>query len=368
MATIDYKFNINPEKVKFSDTSYSTESFVKSLKVDMKSHAVIKKIDYNKYESSYPSITIKEDFEKGSYTHSNLLQYIAIAYANEHGIILRPDMFHYTILSEITKYIFDNVEQFRPIFTDSTGKKDIQIVSPNPEDFIEKLDSSLDSVILDKNFKNLYTSVRFESEPDNYDLVKKIMFAHSATPYYNYYRSKCGFPIIKVVDNKNDWLKLVEFIDSMSDLMLKYNANNIAEYLVKCKSHIENIINISFNQSFYSKLLNLVKLSDGQYLQQIFMVNKDPYYKCRSGHDIEFELSGWIIDFYLNGDEYKTIDSFPSHLPYLPYIDEVGEIKNYVIVSGLVNSKLVDNVLIPSYEKIKYEITNKELFDIIRKN
>jgi hypothetical protein len=50
----------------------------------------------------------------------------------------------------------------------------------------------------------------------------------------------------------------------------------------------------------------------------------------------------------------------------LPFASDDG--KNYVIVSGLVNSKLEENVLIPTYEKITYEITDKKLFDIIRKN
>ena len=103
MTTIDFTYNVSGDKsyqIGKDNVKFSTETFVKSIKLDTsKLNKTISTITRGQYATTYKDFVITKDFEKGDYTHSNLIQYIAIAYANEHGIILRPDMFHFTILS-----------------------------------------------------------------------------------------------------------------------------------------------------------------------------------------------------------------------------------------------------------------------------
>lgn len=311
---------------------------------------------FTDYEQQSSSIS-EEDF-----THTGFIQYLSIAWADEKGIVLRPDMFHHLISCEIAKNVIDNPEIYRSLYTKSTEKKNIEIVTPGDDnEFIRLLDLQLNSEIPHKEFKRQMTDIEFVSQPTNYEIVKRICFANSATPFYNYMRSRCGFPSIDIPDILSDWTILYDFVTKMTDIIsaeCKYVPRNsyddetdlpIVKYLRKCSVHIKEIIDNFDNQSF---------LKDK--LQSIFYVQDD--YVCGSGHDFPYKIYGWITDFYLK--KHPTLQMYPTHLPYLPYqFDGVGD---FTIVSGLISSKLKENVLEAEYGNIVLKIKNRRLFDLIK--
>ena len=304
---------------------------------------------------------ISTSIKESDFTHTGFIQYLAIAWADEKGIVLRPDMFHHLISCEIANDVTENPETYRSIYTKSAAKKDIKIVtSGDDNEFVRLLDLVLNSEIPHKEFKKQMTDIKFVSQPENYELVKRICFASSATPFYNYMRSKCGIPLISIPDVLDDWIKLYEFISKMADIIsseckhVPTSTQNlgaelpIVKYLRKNSIHIKEIID-NFDSPMFLK----------NKLQTLFYVEDE--FRCGSGHALYY-IKGWIQDFYLVNS--PTLQDYPTHLPYLPYnFEGVG---NFSIVSGLISSKVNKDVLEPEYGKIVLKITNQKLFDTIK--
>jgi len=296
------------------------------------------------------------------YTHTGLIQYLAVAWANEKGIILRPDMFHHQIVCEIAKDVIENPEMYRSLYTKSSEKTNIEIITMGSDDeFISLLDEELEKSVPDKEFKKLFTDVKFKSQPETYEIVKRICFSHSATPFYNYMRTLCGYPSISIPDVLEDWINLYDFtvkiatiIKNKCNYVSKYSwetdkTSPIVKYLVKCASHIKEIIDLYFdNEKIKEKLNNIFYIEDE--------------YRCGSGHDSPYNVYGWITDFYV--EKHSTLNEYPARLPYLPY--KFTGIGNYSIVTGLTSSKLTDDILEAEYGRIVIKIKNQKLFDIIK--
>lgn len=379
MGTTESKVNVTSEK-----SSYSTKTFKYLLNSEhsttskhVTSSSTKKDLSYDNSKWLKHALPTKpgsetftsSDYEEEStsinekdFTHSGFIQYLAIAWADEKGIVLRPDMFHHLICCEIAKDVIANPETYRSLYTKSKEKKNIDIVTMGDDDeFIRLLDLKLGNEIPHKEFKSQMTDVKFISQPENYETVKRICFANSATPFYNYSRSRCGFPSITIPDVLQDWVNLYDFIIKMINIIgteCKYVPKNSWDYekelsVVKClrKSsvNIKEIID-NFNDNTFLK----------NKLQTIFYVQDD--HRCGSGHDFPYNIYGWIRDFYLINS--PLLKDYPTHLPYLPY--KFNGVGNFSIVSGLISSKLQDDVLEAEYGNIVLRITNQKLFDVIK--
>lgn len=377
--------DISESKVKVTaeKSSYSTKTFKYSLNSKHSSASKHVTSSSTKKDLSYDNskwlkqalptklgaqIFTSSDYEEEStsinekdFTHTGFIQYLAIAWADEKGIVLRPDMFHHLICCEIAKDVIANPETYRSLYTNSKEKKEIEIVAGCDNEFIRLLDLALSNEIPHKEFKSQMTDVKFISQPESYEIVKRICFANSATPFYNYMRSKCGFPSIIIPDVLQDWINLYDFIRKMADIIgteCKYVPRNSWDHekelsIVKClrKSsvNIKEIIDNFNNQTFLEEKF-----------QSIFYVEDD--HRCGSGHDFPYNIYGWIKDFYLKSS--PLLKDYPTHLPYLPY-KFIG-VGNFSIVSGIISSKLQDDILEPKYGNIVLRITNEQLFDVIK--
>ena len=123
------------------------------------------------------------------------------------------------------------------------------------------------------------------------------------------------------------------------------------------KTHIEEIV-------LYLTNKDDEKLKEK--MRNIFYINDNR--QCMIGHTCEFYVHGWICDFYVldTNDPWKTLSDFPAHLPYVPYEFWTGK-SMHSIITGLTNSTIQNNRMISAYGKIHIEITNKTLFDLIKK-
>ena len=343
---IMYKRQTELNKIYFSELR-------KNMLVPCDNSKWLKSVEISKANINMDVQEISRSFENDHYSHMGFIQYLAIAWGDEKGIILRPDMFHHLISCEIAKDIINHPENYRKLYTKSKEKKTIMFVMPpdgSDADFIKQLDSMLNTEVLHKEFKKLITDVKFESQPENYEMVKRICFANSATPYYNYVRSKCGFPSISISNVLDDWIKLYEFIVKMKKIIsVECNRELIVTYLGKCQKHIHQIIKKFTDNKGLKKIL-----------QNIFFIEDETI--CMSGHDIDYYIQGWIKDFYV--EQKSNILEYSIHLPYIPYYhDGVG---NFCIVSGLISSKIKKEVLEPEYGNIKLKVNNQEIFNTLQ--
>ena len=319
--------------------------------------------------------TLSTTIDENTYNHSGFIQHLAIAWASEFGIMIRPDMFHHLICCEISRQIIKKPELFRHLYTNSPDKESIVVVAqPTDHEVLLKLfDARLSLAVPNKLFKGLFTDVTFKSQPANYEFVKRVSFCKSATPFYDFGCTSCGFPSISIVDDIEDWTKLYTFIEQLISIipldncydekysymftdeekLSKFKEGILSIQLGKMKTHIHDILLFLIN-----KQNNKLK----EKLQKIFYINDNK--QCMSGHNLDYYVKGWIRDFYVVQDHHTRFDlltDFPVHLPYVPFNNNYDNSK-HVIITGLTNSTIVDNIMTSEYGKIHHEIINNELF------
>jgi len=325
--------NANPKKF---DTSIS-----KTLKYDNKKWVEnVVPIDMEEYELSERDFgIISSSLNDKKYTHTGFIQYLTIAWASEKGIMLRPDMFHHVISCELSKYIVNNFDLYKSIYTKESKKTDIIAVVPpyDIDGLVDLIDGDLSSKVQNKKFKDLFVKTKFSSQPHEYEFVKRTCFAYSATPYYNHYTSLCGFPVIEIINIKEDWATLLSFIKNMHEIIEKNNDEDpILKYLNGCAKEIDEIVSFIFtndNDKLKEKLQNIFFIEDEK--------------ECGSGHTFPYLIKGWIKSFYM--EQYYDITKYPTHLPCLSYkhMDHAMNTKNYCVITGLTESSCVDNILQP---------------------
>lgn len=336
------------------NTSFSDNKWVKKMipsTSDIASN--IETSDYTEISST---------INKNDYTHTGLIQYLAIAWAKEKGIVLRPDMLHHQITCEIASHIIKNPYMYKELYTNSNDKTEIIIEnsSNNDDDFIKLLDDVLNKSIIDKEFKKLFTDINFESQPKEYEMVKRICFCHSATPYYNYFSTLCGFPSISISNIYKDWIILYNFVTKMLEIItkkcnpeIKYEPikKKIITYLSNCIKHIVDIVN-----NFEKNAIIKKKLNNIFYIEDV----------CESGHVSPYYIRGWITDFYY--EKHPKLSDYPARLPYVPYtlLNFTESNDYYSIITGLTSSKLNENILESEYGRVVLKINNEQLFKIIK--
>jgi hypothetical protein len=170
-----------------------------------------RKIDESKVK--YELDTIEPD---SKFYHRNYLTYLEKCWADHLGIVITPDIFWYTLLSEFATLVKGSPENYRSLFTDSPEKKDIIVVS-----------GSLTVMPLDALVKALKRQVPSDTSLffPNLSFTKNsghaflASFCDICSPYYNYMMYMCGFPYIDVKGSIEDWKLLKEHWDRLKGIV-----------------------------------------------------------------------------------------------------------------------------------------------------
>jgi hypothetical protein len=260
-----------------------------------------------------------------NYSHQGLIQYVFLCWAKELGVVLKPDMLFFAIISEIKNFIVDKPEPFRSLFTKENEKTDIVIVDLT----IEKLMTVLENLMPSKELFDIVTNTTFETAPEHFLQVMGITMADMGTPYYDYYTTRCGIPEVKVMGCEEDWLKLIQRITQLSTLLSSYHWG-LKDYFKRITKTL-------------TELVTAINVENIAFFENIFSYEMDKNY-CQSGHQYVL-MNGWIKNFYIKNHS-SYINDYASHLSCLPYSDED---KYYFYISGMTSSRLQDGYLYPEY-------------------
>jgi hypothetical protein len=298
--------------------------------------------------------------DKMDATHCGMMQYIYHAWAKELGVVLKPDMLFYTILSELKNQIINYPSKYRHLFTDSDKKENVVIVNLS----IDKLMDVLNDLIPCKELFELVTKTSFSTEPQHYKQILGITMADMGTPYYSYSSTRCGIPKILIQGTKVDWNKLTETVLQFRQIF-EGCCKVLTHYLTIVYDTVTKLIDAAFNKN------------DGSYFENIFTYCQNPH--CGSGH-LPVVLDGWIRTLYI-GNYYNDkfygyedfIDRYRSHFNCLPYDDkdDPNNIKYYFYACGLSSSKINNGYLYPEYNIAHCELVHPEketIFNVLAQN
>ena len=312
---------------------------------------------------------IQKSFQSQN-THAGLIFYAHFCWAKELGMVLRPDLLWYTIISEITEYILKFPDYFRYLFTDTEEKKDLilDIYPGFDQQGLEILTYAFTTEvrrkIANQQFFDLICNSQFESAPPLYRHAMATTMLCMGTPYFNY-STVCGIPFVDIQGDLSDWLHLYNQTVALRNFIPDIECpidfqQDYGKYLNQCRNVIENIIFFAFNHSV-PDLIKMEYNSPEEFFNDVFHYGKN---KCGSGHDDRI-VKGWLRRCYWQAKE--DLHRFPTHLNYFPW-DDIPSKKMYVHMVGMGYSEIQsDGLAVPDYGCVTYQVLDIKIYSLIAK-
>lgn len=270
-------------------------------------------------------------------THRGFLDYLSLAYRNHYSIVIRPDDIWFMVMAELTLVIAKNPENYASLFTTTPDKRQeirVPTLDPtqiNPALVIEHLKDCVPANV--ELFLPEFTTTTPASR-----LALHVAFCDMASPYYNYSTYLCGIPSIRVEGTEEDWAKVAQGFNKLTDLFKPLGAEGkslLWVYLNRCYKCVKAMI-------------GAVVTDDARNLSKIVKVEP-----CGSGS--QYEMSGWVLDFCTNNSKVQ-LEGLPPHIASMSYKNmDTG--RTFKLSAGLTESVLDGYFLVPRYSHYVIETT-----------
>ncbi len=260
--------------------------------------------------------------------HKSLLGYLQACYGHHHGAVIAPHRLWFTVLSELASHIKSNAEKYRPLFTTNPDGK-TEIIVLNLSD-----DETIDPQVLVTHLQHLVPVgadtflPQFSTATESYNAAACSAFCDAVSPFYNYSMMLCGIPRIRLEGTVEDWMNFRDHL-----LKISAHVDGASAYLARLASRIEGIISTYVdgpNQEFWRGMLD----------------NE----RCGSGG--QFEVKGWITEFFMGQPSLAYPENFPSHVAEVKY-KNLDTDNKYAMFHGLFASSFDDDgFLVPNYHYV----------------
>ena len=156
----------------------------------------------------------------GEIKHNNYLTYLIYAYRYHLGYVFSPDILWHLIISQVSKYVVDNAEDFRGIYNGNQDgtKKTLEITMHNIQDmsgFCDKLISLLEEEVF---FDVSMFDGDFSTTTKEARLNYMTGLLESGSPFYDYIMMfACGFPTVQLQGEVSDFVKIQDKIKKLKD-------------------------------------------------------------------------------------------------------------------------------------------------------
>lgn len=255
--------------------------------------------------------------------HRNYIGYLEKCWAEHLGIVITPDIIWYTLLCEISSLVKSNNEKYRHLFSDSSEKQNITIISGDIVNMpLSTLVEALKSYVptnVDLFFPDFTTSSQRSRH------AFRSAFCDMCSPYYNYSMLLCGFPAIDVRGTEEDYHTISTKFKELYLLFEHPWFTRVQEILNKC---------VMFR-------------NDPDWWNAIFSLGK-----CGSGS--QFIVNGWFSQLFIEEPKVKYPENYPSGISIVDY-KQLDTGKEYRMQDGLLFSKTDGDFLVPNFGFVIHE-------------
>lgn len=267
--------------------------------------------------------------------HKNLISYLTVAYDMHYSVILTPDMIFYTLLAELAAEIKAAPESFAELFTSTPDQaKRISVACPDPtlidlDLIVQQLAKKIPTGATG-SAAELFTA-SFSTSTWDSRLAMNAAFADAMSPYYEYHRTMCGIPRVRVMGTKHDWQSLE---DKIAQWKIFFSAPSTAD---RCRLG-------SWLDRAREAIVDIYTVRDPVFWSRMFSLDR-----CTSGSTDVVE--GWISRLYRSAFPfrkygqrlYTTSTSFfnmETHISTVRWMDDETE-KEYSLFVGLFCSRIL---------------------------
>jgi len=263
--------------------------------------------------------------------HRNFMEYLEKCWGAHLGIVVTPDILWFTVLSELVGVVKDGVETYRHLFTDSHEKKDIVVVTQEPE--VMPLNQLVGALRQHVPTESTLFMPEFSTTTSAARHAMYASFCDLCSPYYNYSMLACAFPAISIQGSEDDWQRLSAQWSKLKPLFKAAGhwVDRVGEILAGCHNNRE----------------------DAQWWQNMFKLER-----CGSGS--QTEVSGWFSELFRvppQGPAY--VSNFPTNVAKVEY-KQLNTAREFVMQDGLFCSRREGDFMFPEFgytvhEKLKVE-------------
>jgi hypothetical protein len=321
-------------------------------------------------EDQYIQYIKTENINDGELLECNmhpLIQAAHIAYSKHLPLVLTPDVIWYCISSAIATHINLNSEELRNTFVNHEGKKEINIRRDdfvfnsltNPwheviDDFTEQLRKNTKNEVADKLVAN-FSSTTKESR-----VVSEIVLMDAMQKYFEFsFSTMCGIPEIRIMGDKDDWIKLKSKASDISELIPYFNfwISSLNEIL----QHFIDAFDDKIDNKFWNEIYKVAGGSGGPYLSG-WLIGLFPYLKDDKKNPYVSMQKTWKDSLQNKMFGGLTTKSFSYHMNQVPFkwkyhTEEI----DMLFVGGLIGVLgQKDNSLVPLFA---YSITESKVKD-----
>ncbi|MCZ2224352.1 MAG: DUF4419 domain-containing protein [Chitinophagales bacterium] len=297
----------------------------------------------------------KSSLKSGNVSQQGFLRAVNAAYSKHYPLILSPDHIWIIIAQGLAKHIELNSETLRHKFVNFEGKQTI-IVDNNflrlydetsPWEDVFPMFSEKISEYIGK--KRDLIECDFTTTDAKTKLVSQIVLMDTMKTYFDYrVRTLCGIPEISLMGTREDWVKLRDKVNAISEFNLKWWTDKL---LPICDEFV-NAFDDKINTKFWAKIYKEEGGSGGPYISG-WITHLIPYINDKKNH---------IICNSNNDSMYSntlTSDLFPNEVSSVDFVWEYfgKEIKMQFIGGFMSFDQLDDGSIIPSLD---WAILNKE--------
>jgi hypothetical protein len=297
-----------------------------------------KSVDYSTRKVTQSLFPLGDDIANEVY-HNNYLEYLELCWGSHYGVVFTPDVLWYTLLSEISLTIREDVEGVRGLFTDSPEKKEVTVLCYDYSDITLPLDRIAGELrkFIPGGFADTFIA-DFSTTDDRAKLAAYAAFADAVSPYYSYSMKCCGIPRVRVLGSREDYSDIRSRWTAIGDMLQRHQ-----QYFAKVAATLTRIV-------------GLFDDTDTEFVKNIFVGER-----CGSGSQVE--VSGWFADlFRVRPERPCFLHNFSTHIAKVDY-KNITTNREFQLQAGVFSSKAGDGFLQPQFGQMIYEKREQEVRD-----
>jgi len=229
-----FTFNPSPkavEKIKIYKGPYGNNDGPWKTKIE----SIVKKRLKSKNSAIAEEQFLKFQYIQGSandefaLTHSQngLIDAILQSYNNHHKLVLRPDDFWITILTQFSFYVNAHPEDLRSKFVNFEGKKELEVYADGTlhtapyDELVDLMSREIQKNLTDPEIRD-WVQPGFTTTTKTDQMVSSVILMATMQKYFDYkFCLCCGLPEVTLLGTVEDWQKLQQKVQKLAQYDLK---------------------------------------------------------------------------------------------------------------------------------------------------
>jgi hypothetical protein len=286
-------------------------------------------------------LLLQPSVSDGASPRSSFIDTLSIAYSAHQSVSFGPHDLWYIILTEVSRLVGENPEQYRGIYTKEKEGK-IEILVPSGNEAVLPISTLIDSLKSHVPANVEAFLPEFSTHTPESRAVCMAAFADAAKHFYSYSVFCCGIRALEIRGTVEDWTKFVESTIAMR-AVLDLHGKPGTVYNDDTRHWLLRV------QQRAMQILASVEGGSTDFYKDIFT-------QKNIGSGGELAIDGWITEFFRKEKPGNKIENYPNTWSLVPHKGAASK-RQYMNVYGqFFATKNAEGFIVPGYSSFTFEM------------